>query len=73
MQYLLIMQGLEPPSDLMHGLPYLRLFDPCAGLEVLVDDTHEVASCRKLHDDAKVTTEVIIEGFFEFDYVLVGE
>lgn len=72
-EYLLIMQRLQPTSDIMHSLPNLRLLDPGPSLEVLVDNAHEVSTRGELHNDAEIPTEIIIESFFEFYYIVVGE
>lgn len=54
MEYLLIMQRLQAASDVDYCLPNLRLLDLGPGLEVLVDDSHEVAALCELHDDAEI-------------------
>ena len=73
MEYLLIVQGLEPPSYVDQRLPNLVLPDPGLCLEILVDDAHEVASLRELKHDAEIARPIVVEGLLEADDVLVVE
>ena len=73
MQYFFIVEWFESSGDLNKSFPNLWLLYPISSFQILIDNFHEVSSFGKLHDDAEVAWQVIIEGLFELDDVLIVE
>ena len=73
MQYFLVMQRFQTPGYLNKRLPNLIFLYPGSGLEVGVDQFHEITSFGKLHYDTEVTGKIVVECLLEFDDVFVIE
>jgi hypothetical protein len=73
MEDLLVVQRVEAIRDVAYCLPDLALLDPISGFKVLTDEFHEIPAPSILHHDAEISCNVVVECFFEFDYILIVE